>query len=955
MSSGAQVLQEENWVVHLLALPNQSARRALLRRNPQLLSTSAVEELYGEVVRLARIDLNQAAAVARALSLVAEYLGDDHSKGISLRATGHVLYLTGKHKQAVEHYEHALHLFRRLRSDMEIGRTCVSGLQSLIYLGEYTKAMSWVRSARSIFRKHGDRLRLARLDNNTGNIAYRQDRFHEALRLYTRAYREFQRRGEPSDVAIALRNIAVCHISLNHFARALKVYDHARRYCSEHNMPLLVAECDYNIAYLYYLRGQYTAAMRLYEVAREHCERVGDRYHMALCDLDGSELYLEVNLLGTAVELAERAFSIFQELRMRYEAAKALTNLAIAATQRGENDRALNLLRQARQLFRRERNLASAALTDFYEAVVFYRSGNFSKARRLCQAALRFFSGGSLPGKAALCKTLLARLDLQAGNLIAARQTCTAALRQLRKAESPALDFRAHLILGEINEALGNPTAAERNYFKAHETLEHLRTQLRAEEPKIKFVQDKLVIYEKLVQLCVARPNRTRREAAFSYIEHAKSRSLADLISFRAYGLPGSSKEATQSIDRVRQLREELNWTYKRMELHDLEGSSQRAGRQRLRAEARDLENQLAKTLSALSTVDEEYLNLQNAKTADLRQIRSAMPADTLLLDYYTANGLMYVAVVGPDGVDVAPLVPVAQIRQHLELLQLQLSKFRLGGDYVSTFSKLLRSATEEHLRALYGDLLAPVRHQLNAKHLVIAPHDLLHYVPFHALKDGDQYVIDNFSVSYTPSASVYYLCSVKQAKHEGKSLVMGIPDVLAPNILDEAKAVAATLPNAELFLGRQATVDRLRRYGPASRFVHIATHGIFRQDNPIFSSIRLGDTHLHLFDLYELRLNAELVTLSGCGTGLNVVVTGDELLGLVRGLLYAGSEAALVTLWDVQDKSTAEFMKLFYKELVTTSDKSLALKTAVQQLRQTYPDVYYWAPFVLIGKFDRQ
>ena len=91
---------------------------------------------------------------------------------------------------------------------------------------------------------------------------------------------------------------------------------------------------------------------------------------------------------------------------------------------------------------------------------------------------------------------------------------------------------------------------------------------------------------------------------------------------------------------------------------------------------------------------------------------------------------------------------------------------------------------------------------------------------------------------------------------------------------------------------------------------MHIATHGMFRRDNPMFSSIRLGDGPLSVYDLYELRLSAELVTLSGCGTGLSGVVGGDEQLGLVRGLLYAGARGVLLTLWDAYDSSTADFMK---------------------------------------------
>ncbi len=144
------------------------------------------------------------------------------------------------------------------------------------------------------------------------------------------------------------------------------------------------------------------------------------------------------------------------------------------------------------------------------------------------------------------------------------------------------------------------------------------------------------------------------------------------------------------------------------------------------------------------------------------------------------------------------------------------------------------------------------------------------------------------------------------------------------PYILEEVQAVAAALPESKLFIGEEANEERLRAFGPQSRFVHIATHGFFRRDNPMFSSLRLGGSQLTLFDLYDLQLPAELVTLSGCGTGLNVVVGGDELLGLVRGLLYAGARALLVTLWDVSDRSTADFMKAFYRHL---GNQSLYLK----------------------------
>jgi CHAT domain-containing protein len=229
-------------------------------------------------------------------------------------------------------------------------------------------------------------------------------------------------------------------------------------------------------------------------------------------------------------------------------------------------------------------------------------------------------------------------------------------------------------------------------------------------------------------------------------------------------------------------------------------------------------------------------------------------------------------------------------------------------------------------------------------------PHDVLHSLPFHALFDGERHLIDEFSVSYAPSASVHRLCWAKPPASTAGALVMGVPDALAPQIADEVQSVASVLPEARLFVGSEATGDQLRRHGAGSRFVHIAAHGVFRRDNPMFSSIRLGDGPLNVYDLYELDLPTELVTLSGCSTGVSVVAGGDEQVGLVRGLLYAGARAVLLTLWDVHDRSTTEFMTAFYGRIQKGWSKARAAQQGMQEIRERYAHPFYWAPFCLIG-----
>ena len=308
-------------------------------------------------------------------------------------------------------------------------------------------------------------------------------------------------------------------------------------------MPLLVAEADYNIAYLHFLRGEYALAIELYHAARCHCRDLDDRYHQALCDLDESEMYLELNLSEDGAELARRALERFRQLGLGYEAAKATAFLAIAASHQGNTTRALELFRQARALFLRERNRVWPALINLYQALVLYHEGAAARARKCARAAFRFFSKSPLTAKAAACELLLARLDLEAGNLASALEAAKSALERAEKAESPALSCQAWFLLGQAHEAAGDRASARHAYEQAHARLESLRSHLGGEELKIAFLKDKLAVYESLVWMCLdPEGGADDPRCAFRFIEQAKSRSLADLIAFRAQSLPAATR-----------------------------------------------------------------------------------------------------------------------------------------------------------------------------------------------------------------------------------------------------------------------------------------------------------------------------------------------------------------------------------------------------------------------------
>lgn len=938
----------------LASIPEDAKRLELLRECAELHSAASVRLLYEDIIRRARVELRGAERLANCVRWLASRLRDNVARAFSFRASGHLHFLRGRQEKALKDYEAAIRLFgKNPEGELDLARTLSGALQTLIYLGRYQQASKWAQRARKIFTKHRDLLRLARLDTNLGNLLYRQDRFDEALRHYQRAERELRLRGDPTDVAAVLSNMAVCHISLNNFPEAYNAYQEARVFCQTHNLPLLVAQADYNVAYLHYLRGEYTRAIDMYDVTRKQYQLLGDKYHEALCDLDQAELYIELNLTEEGAALAQRAFDRFADLKMGYESAKALAFLAIAVSRQGNSLRALRLFADARKRFVRERNRIWPALIDLYRALVLFDAGRYGASIRLCRTALRFFSRIGLQSKVVLCELLLARLLLQLKRPRAARTCCMRAIRKLGRVEAPSTRYQGFFVLGQIEEALGNQSRAREAYERTHAGLEGLRSHLTGEELKISFLKDKLAVYESLVWLNISgSESQQDLEAAIAYIEFAKSRSLADLIAFRANVLPGQEQGENRALENVRELRERLTWCYRQIEIKETGTESvPEEALEALRKEAQVLESDLIRALGELRVKDREVGALQNAGTVPLDQIRKVIPEDVQLLEYYIARGTLYAAVISRETVEMVSLGEADRARSLLRLLHFQLSKFRFGADYVRSSGPLLIEATREHLSGLYEALFAPLRERLVKQKLVIVPHNFLHYVPFHALFDGEKYLIDTHAVSYAPSGSVYYLCCTKPPRETRGSLVLGVPDALVPYILEEVRAVAEALPESKLFVGEEANEEQLRKYGPASRYVHIATHGFFRSDNPMFSSLRLGNSQLTLFDLYQLHLPADLVTLSGCGTGLNVVVGGDELLGLVRGLLYAGAKSLLVTLWDVSDRSTADFMKLFYRSLAANADKAVAVQEAMQELRRSYPHPYFWAPFGLVGQ----
>ncbi len=927
-----------------------------------------LEAIYSATLEVARTDLQRAGRLGAAALRMAEDLGDARSLGMSARAMANVHYLQGQYTEALAYYQTAIEHFQRSNEGggdaLEVARTQNSAIQTLAYLARYSDAISWAEQARAVFDAHGDEARLARLDGNLANLYFRLDRFDEALATYERALAAFRRVGSPQDIAAVLSNLATCSISVGRFADALRVHQEAREHCARHGFSLLVAQADYNIAYLHLHRGDIREAMSLYAAAREHCARAGDFYHATLCDLDQAELMLEVNLLSEAERLARRAMQGFRKLEMRYERAKATVFLATALARRQESTRAWQAFLRARRLFTVEGNRVWTAFIDLHLGLMNLQGGNAKRALARAQHALLVLEQQQVPGKWILAQLVLARIHIAMGKVSLAEDACQSALRRAEAIESPSMRFACQSLLGDVLWKKGEFWAARKALEDAGKALDLLRAGVPGEELRVAFFQDKAEVFERLALLYLDTDTLPRDEAAgWASIQSAKSRSLLDLLGQALHVEEGATAEpATLEAARTTlvNLRRQLHESYVSASDAELRGLPEEA--ERWRAGARVLESRLEEERAQLRLLDGRTVaGIESGETqrVTLDYLRGVLRPGEVFLEYFVSGSRVLVYVVTADADPVTVLLGDATAMRstaRLALFQISSQRYRQPA---SIGPGPGWPALANHLQRLHELLVEPLLRWVppDAHTFIVAPHGFLHSLPFAALGPADAPLGGRYRIVRTQSASAYASTVAETLPRvpgegwnwSGTALVLGVPDERVPLITDEVTQIATMLPGAQLRLGREASLETLRTVGARSAVIHIASHGVFRQDSPMFSSIRLGNGNLNLYELQEMRLPAQLVTLSGCSTGVHTVLGGDELMGLSRGFFKAGARNVMVTLWDVNDASTARFMTHFYAAYVRHGHPSLALKEAATEVRKQHPHPYHWAAFSLM------
>jgi len=314
-----------------------------------------------------------------------------------------------------------------------------------------------------------------------------------------------------------------------------------------------------------------------------------------------------------------------------------------------------------------------------------------------------------------------------------------------------------------------------------------------------------------------------------------------------------------------------------------------------------------------------------------------------------------------PPQVHMVRVGSTLAVARLLHRLALQLGRFEQGEKFVTQHRTQLERGTQDTLSGLYQLLIQPIEallglntdepHGLESPlDLTVIPHGIVHRVPFQALFDGHAYLVERAQITYAPSATAWALCQARGATRGGRSLAIGVADDDIPHARTEALAVATALSQPTVLIDAHATRERFLHAAPGCGVIHIACHGLFREDNPMFSSLKLADGWLTASDIAQLDLRTSHVVLSACDSGRMAVTRGDEALGLTRAFLSAGARTLLVSMWLAHDQSTLELMTHYYGARASGQQSASALRTAQLALKRVKPHPFYWAAFMLVG-----
>lgn len=843
--------------------------------------------------------------------------------------------------QAVEYLQKALAIYQK----NEIMDKLAENYSTLGIVEEnaldYDKALEAFNASLKINDEIGEEANKGRELRRIGRIYYlRLSNYSAARKYFAEANELFKKLKNTEQVVETLLELGLVFEKEGNFGQALKLYQEAQALTDTKAGQLGLSKALLYQANTYWFQGDYQNAFKFQKRALEVAESLGDKRQQAFIYNTLGLIYWTLNDSIRALANLNRSLELAKEVHSPLDVASAYNNIGLVYRKDKKYPQSIEYFQKALEGDIQIKSKWGQGYTHRNLGMSYMRMGQLDQAEKeLAQAV-------SLSGEIG-DRTNLVKAMLEQGHLAVERKAWDKAMFAFQATAKMAEELRIQEVLwralrgeGLCLVQLRRMDEATQAYKKAVDTVDQMRAAIKVEEFQNGFLTDKQDVYKELVLLLL---DQGKVEEAFVFTEKAKSRSFIDLLGNQKINLKDEASrnlytKSTQLKQKIRELGETLAQTSDEEEIRKLKEQLV-AERTRYQDLLIDIKAQ-SPEVSSFVTVD----------TLNLQELYGLLEEDVALIEYLITDKELVAWVIVKGRIDV--------VRTPVKETDLR----DLINDHRKRIQQL--APVEDQSLKLYEWAVKPAEKFFKDKRVVgIVPHGHLHYVSFATLRDADGYLIEKHPLFYTPSASILKFTFKRKFEKTGavKVLALGNPDLKSlnydlPLAEMEANSIRWDFSQIDVLTRDKATESWVQKHVGEYQIIHIASHGEFDPINPLFSSLKLTsdmeqDGSLQASEVFSLNINADLVTLSACQTGLGDITGGDELVGLNRAFIYAGTHAIVSSLWRVSDISTAVLIKHLYRNYVA-ENKGESLRKAQLLVKKLYPHPSYWAGFTLTGDY---
>lgn len=977
-STGSTLLQEANsaFAQDLFKEAIPKFEQAISELNPQTNQKEIADASYKLGISYFRTGrFEEATQLLQKTFTMHEQLGDKEGSGFDLTFLGYAYVNLNKYDEAIQTQEKALKIHQSMGNQKGIAMSLRGIGLARYYRADYETAIDFLQRALSIATEIDDQENVARVLADLGEVFWLQGDYDRALDHLNRAIQIAEKIKNGRLVATSMGGRALIYWHQGDLKKALEDFNYCTTLFEQLGSQASLAINYFNIGSVHMELGNYREAQEFLKKSLEMSVDLKDRGLEGVCLNAFGEIHADLGEFDLAIDYMKKSLRIAEEIGEKREQAFGLRDIGEIYERTEKYQQALEYYQKSYKLSEEigEKRAIGRGLSDIGE--VYSRLGKHELAMQNYMKALEIVE--PIGNKQNIGRTLL-RIGYEhylKGEMDKAEEMFSKSAVVLREVGDPQQLWPALHQLGVVYRDTNRTTEAIKHMKEAVDLIEKVRSEIQLPEQKSGYLEDKLEVYEDLLQLLLSDGNISE---AFEYAQRSKARAFLDLLAESKINPEAGLDQ--ELLDQKRKLVTQLVRIEKSIQDEFDKDKPDWAVIRNLESKRNGIDDQYTKLISDIRNSNPRFADLQYPVPLKLTEAKALLDDETILLEYFVGKNNSELFAITNKDVHVYPIVGETQLSKSIQLLREELQKpesvLQLTEQSYSRYVKLASN--------LYSMLMKPAESSFQSNtRIVIAPDGVLNYLPFESLlmKTAGNGAIDfsklpylaaKCEIEYVPSASVLSALhkNVQNTVSGQKALLaVAVPtadaaaDPPLPFAKSEVESIAKFYPASDvtLLIGNQATEENMKKLELNQyRNLHFASHGFINESRPQLSALVLSssskskeDGYLTMREVFDLNLHADLVVLSACKTGLGSQSRGEGVTGLYRAFLCAGTSSVLVSLWNVSDKPSADLMTSFYRNMEKDGmSKSAALKKARLEMiaRKGYSHPYYWSTFILIG-----